>query len=81
MTTALIIVGLIASLFLFRRNCNAVTTAIKLIVTLVAFSPMLAAVNGAKLIVSIVTHSVMGWAMIPLSICILLYIICPKTDH
>lgn len=81
MTTALIVAGLIASLFFFRKNCNAVTTAIKTIVTLVIFSPMLAILNSAKFIVSIVTHSVVGWAMIPLAIYILLYIICPKSEH
>lgn len=81
MTTILIIAGLIVSLFLFRRNCNAVTTAIKTIVTLVTFSPMLTAVSGAKNIVSSMTHSVVGWAMIPLAIYILLYIICPKSEH
>ncbi|MCX7132231.1 hypothetical protein [Aeromonas sp.] len=81
MTTALIIAGLVVSLFLFRRDCNVAATAIKTIVTLVIFSPMLSAVNFAKLIVSSVTHSVVGWAMIPLAIYILLYIICPKSER
>ena len=81
MTTSLIIVGLVVSLFLFRRNCNVAATAIKAIVTLVIFSPMLSAVSFAKRIVSDMTHPVVGWAMIPLAIYILLYIICPKSEY
>lgn len=80
MTAFLIIAGLVVSLFLFRKNCNVVTTTIKLVITLILFSPMLAAVSGAKTIVSSMTHSVVGWAMIPLCIYIFLYIICPKSD-
>lgn len=78
---ALIVIGLVISLFLFRRNCDVVATTIKLVVTITLLSPMINAVGSAKNIVSSMTHSVVGWAMIPLCIYILLYIICPKSDH
>lgn len=81
MTTALIIAGLVISLFLFKRNCNIATTAIKTIITLVILSPIFTPVSFAKRIVSDMTHPVVGWAMIPLAIYILLYIICPKSEH
>lgn len=80
MIVFLIIAGLIAALFLFRRNGNVVPTTIKLIITLILFSPMLTAVAGAKLAVEYLTHVALARAMIPLSIYILFYIVSPGID-
>lgn len=80
MTVLLIIAGLIISLFLFRRGCNVVTTTIKMVITLVLFSPILNAVAGVKHVIGSLAHSALAWAIIPLSIYILLYIISPHAD-
>lgn len=53
---------------------------VKMVITLVLFSPILNAVAGAKHVISSLTHSALAWAIIPLSIYILLYIISPNAD-
>lgn len=69
------------ALFLSRKNCNVVTTIIKLAITLILFYPLLTAVAGVKNIVEYLTNIHLARAIIPLSIYILFYIINPKADN